>query len=167
MKWVLGSGLLVLGSLALGGCQHSHAGHETVVREERVVVVEPRRHQGPPDHAPAHGWRRKHGIHHHTQSHKRAYREPRVEVELAYDGVLGVHVVVGHGGIYFHADRYYRLGAAGWEWSGRVVGGWVAAPDHGVPTGLRDVGRKGAPKVTKQRRSPRKTKRSHPAKQSY
>ena len=167
MKWILGLGLLGLGVASLGGCQHSAAGHGRVVRDERVVIAEPRTQPGPPDHAPAHGWRRKHGIQHHTQSHKRPQGEPRVEVELVYDGDLGVYVVVGHAGVYFHASRYYRLGDSSWEWSGQVAGSWTIAPDHGVPTGLRDLGPEKSPKVTKRKRSPKKPARSHPAKQAY
>jgi hypothetical protein len=146
----LGLGLLLAGAFALSGCLHpyGHAGHG------RVVVVEGDHHAGPPDHAPAHGYRRKHGYH-HTHRHKRPSPEPRVEVELVFDQSLGVHVVVGHSGVYFHADHYYRLGDSGWQWTARLGQAWVAAPDHGVPTGLRKL---------HPGKGPKKHKRQHPAK---
>jgi hypothetical protein len=146
----LGLGVLLAGAFALSGCLHGHGhGHHG-----RVVVVEGDHHGGPPAHAPAHGYRRKHGYH-HTHRHKRPTPQPHVAVELRFDESLGVHVVVGHDGIYFHADHYYRLGDTGWEWSAQLGHAWVAAPDHGVPTGLRKLhGAKG----------PKKHKRSHPAK---
>lgn len=139
------------GALALSGCLHGY-GHGG---SGRVVVVDGGQHGGPPDHAPAHGYRRKHGHYHHTHRHKRPAPEPRVEVELRWDESLGVHVVVGHAGVYFHADHYYRLGDSGWEWSARLGHTWAPAPDHGVPTGLRKL---------KKAKGPKKHRSGHPAK---
>jgi hypothetical protein len=154
----LGASALGLGAFGLVACAHGHG----YVRHQ-PVVVESEGHPGPPAHAPAHGYRRKHGVHHHTHHQKRRRAtESRVEVELVFDENLGVHVVVGHSGVYFHAARYYRLGHAGWEWSARLDQHWVAAPDHGVPTGLRKL-HPGPKKSKKVRRSaaPPPVRRDH------
>ena len=45
---------------------------------------------GPPDHAPAHGYRKKHHHHH--------------DIEMVYDSGLGVYVIAGYKGLYFHGD---------------------------------------------------------------
>jgi len=140
----LGSGLAGVGALALSGCLYG-PGH---VHHDRVVVVGGDSHPGPPDHAPAHGYRRKHGYH-HTHGHKRPAPEPRVELQLVFDESLGVHVVVGHAGVYFHADHYYRLADSGWEWTVQLDQAWAAAPDHGVPTGLRKLRNAKGPKKPK------------------
>jgi hypothetical protein len=152
-SFVAGLGVLAFAGIVLSGCQHSHSGRvvvaDTVEPPVARTVAGPR--TGPPDHAPAHGWRRKHGIQHPTQRHKRPHTERGSRVELAWDADLGVHVVVGHAGVYFHADRYLRMGVSGWEWSARVAGSWSPAPDHGVPTGLRDLAADGA-RVTERKR---------------
>jgi hypothetical protein len=165
-KRILLWGLVGLGAAVLVGCQHSHGARGSVVVGERVVASESRPHPGPPDHAPAHGWRRKHGIQHPTQSHKRAQGETRTRVELVYDGDLGVHVVVDHAGVYFHGDHYFRMSAAGWEWSGHLAGSWTVAPDHGVPTGLRELAREQGSKVTKRKGPAHPHGRGHPAKRA-
>lgn len=152
---MLSLGALGLGALALSGCLYVH-GHAP----DGVVVVERDRYPGPPDHAPAHGYRRNHGYH-YTHSHKRP--APSTQVELRWDDGLGVHVVVGYEGIFFHADHYYRYADAGWQWTARWDGDWVAAPDQGVPTGLRKL--HGAKGKKKSKHAKRKEKHGPPAMQ--
>ena len=82
---------------------------------------------GPPDHAPAHGYRKKH--HHH-------------DVELVYDSGLGVYLVGGHNGLYFHADYFYRIDDGGsWRVSVNLNGPWDHASDRRVPAGLYKHGK--------------------------
>ncbi len=85
------------------------------------VVVEKEHHPGPPPHAPAHGYR-----------HKRPDG-----VQLQYDSSMGVYVVIGHAGLYFSNDRYYRRGDSSWQVSLSIDGGWRAVPERSVPPGLR------------------------------
>ena len=76
--------------------------------------------QGPPPHAPAHGYRRKHQ-----------------GVELVYDSGPGVYVVVGFPGHYYLGGRYYRLRATQWEMSVNIGGRWKAVSVESLPPGLR------------------------------
>ena len=87
---------------------------------------------GPPDHAPAHGYRKKH--HHH-------------DVELVYDSRIGVYLVAGHDGLYFHGDYFYRTDNGGsWRVSLNLNGPWEHAADRNVPAGLYKHGKsKGKP----------------------
>lgn len=82
---------------------------------------------GPPDHAPAHGYRKKHQRH---------------DVELVYDSGLGVYLVAGHDGLYFHADYFYRMDDGGsWRVSLNLNGPWDHASDRRVPAGLYKHGK--------------------------
>ena len=84
---------------------------------------EPRPHagKGPPPHAPAHGHRHKHAQ----------------DVELVFDSGLGVYVVTGHPGHYYHKDRFFRLIDGRWEISVRIGASWGSAPDATVPPKLK------------------------------
>jgi hypothetical protein len=77
--------------------------------------------QGPPAHAPAHGYRRKHVG----------------DAELVYDSGCGVYVVVGSPHHYYYNDRFYRLSGAEWQVSLTLDSGWVRISDDRLPPGLR------------------------------
>jgi hypothetical protein len=100
----------------------------------QVIVQEPpppqaSHGQGPPPHAPAHGYRAK----------------TAQGVELVFDRELGVFLVVGLSGTYFSGDFYYRQETGGrWERSGRLDGDWVGIVETALPPGLR--GWNGAPR---------------------
>ena len=92
-----------------------------------------RREQGPPPHAPAHGYRHKH--------HGR---------DLVFDAELGVYVVVGLRDVWFLDDSYFRISGDHWEVSVGTPDRWrvmavSAVPvklkakhhPHGAPPGLR------------------------------
>ena len=83
---------------------------------------------GPPDHAPAHGYRKKHG---------------HDNVELVWDSGMGVYVVVGHDGHFFSNDVYYRVAGENWEVSGGIEGPWKVTSDKKVPKGLKKHKHKG------------------------
>jgi len=93
----------------------------------QVIVQEPApqevsRGQGPPPHAPAHGYRAR------TQR----------GVEVVFDRELGVFVVVSLPGTYFWADFYYREDSGGrWERCDRLDGAWVGIVETSLPSGLR------------------------------
>jgi hypothetical protein len=109
--------LALSASLPLPAC-HTHVapqpGPEVVVHERG----------GPPPHAPAHGYRRKQRYDHR-------------DIELVFDSGLGVYVVVGFPGVYFHAEHYFRFAGASWQVSIRPDSGWSAAAQDDVPPGLR------------------------------
>lgn len=75
---------------------------------------------GPPPHAPAHGYRYKHHGH-----------------ELVFDSGLGVYVVVGLPGVYFHDGAYYRFDHDHWYYSRELKDDWREyKDDRGLPPGL-------------------------------
>lgn len=115
---------VILAALALAlastGCaRHRHHHHPA------PVVVEKGR-AGPPAHAPAHGYRTKHGEGH---------------VELVFDSRLGVHVVVGHPDHYHHGSHYYKRTRDHWYVSSRINGGWAVVKVDRLPKALRKAAR--------------------------
>ena len=76
---------------------------------------------GPPAHAPAHGYRRKH-VH---------------GLELVFDSGRGVYVVVGLSDHYYHDGYFFRLRGGIWEMSPKPDGHWKVASDKSLPMGLR------------------------------
>jgi hypothetical protein len=76
---------------------------------------------GPPAHAPAHGYRRKH----------------QNGAELRYDTGLGVYVVVGHTEVYFHDGLFVRIRSGVWQVSAKIGGPWQPRDTGWVPPGLR------------------------------
>ena len=106
--------LVALAAFAPLACTHIDIPYPLEGRVERA---------GPPPHAPAHGYRQKH--------HARGG-----DIELVFDSGLGVYVVVGWPGHYWHDDHYYRDVDGAWQVSVRLDGGWSAAPSRKLPPGL-------------------------------
>lgn len=76
---------------------------------------------GPPGHAPAHGFRRRH--------HSGVY--------LTFDAPLGVYVVTGWPGYYWWDGHFYRHHDGVWVRGTRLKGRWRRAGPRGLPGGLR------------------------------
>jgi hypothetical protein len=102
------------------GCIHHHHHHEHP--SPPVVVVHEDR-GGPPPHAPAHGYRHKH-------KHRRGH------VDLVFDSGLGVYVVVGWPGHFFHDGRYYRYAERRWHSCDDLRGRWTVVAVERVPPRL-------------------------------
>jgi hypothetical protein len=83
---------------------------------------------GPPPHAPAHGYRRKH----------------QHGVELVYNSGLGVYVVVGFPNHYYSEAHYFRLSGENWEISTHIKGPWIVSSVDVLPLGLKVKGKKKA-----------------------
>ena len=84
-----------------------------------VVLDAPHDHAsygGPPPHAPAHGYRRKHRNH-----------------DLVYDSTLGVYVVLGLTDVWFFDGSYFRIRGDRWELSVATGGPWRVAAVSAVP----------------------------------
>lgn len=76
---------------------------------------------GPPAHAPAYGYRRKH-----------------VEgMELVFDSSLGLYVVVGFSDHYYNDGYFYRLRGGLWEMSKKPDIGWKVVSASSLPMGLQ------------------------------
>ena len=76
---------------------------------------------GPPAHAPAHGYRRK-----HVQG-----------VEVVFDSGLGVYVVVGLTDHYYHDGYFFRLRSGIWESCPQPDGHWKVVSANSLPIGLQ------------------------------
>jgi len=76
---------------------------------------------GPPPHAPAHGYRAK--------THD--------GVELVFRSDLGVYIVVGASGYYFHDGAFYHQDNSGWVVGKHMDGPWKIISKSQVPAGLR------------------------------
>jgi hypothetical protein len=101
-------------AVTTGGCQ----GVVVAPRSSEPAAV---RQAGPPPHAPAHGYRKKH----------------QSGAELRFDPNLGVYVVVGHTDLYFHDDWFVRIHGGIWQVSTTLSGPWKPKPAEWVPPGLR------------------------------
>ncbi len=77
--------------------------------------------KGPPAHAPAHGYRRKH-VH---------------GMELVFDSGRGIYVVVGLSDHYYHDGYFYRLRGSLWEMSLKPNSGWKVVSGKSLPLGLQ------------------------------
>lgn len=78
------------------------------------VVME---RQGPPPHAPAHGYRHKHPD----------------GVDLVYQSGIGVYVVTGYTAVYFYQGHFYRFRKNKCEMSLHIGGPWRKGYVEGLP----------------------------------
>ncbi len=76
---------------------------------------------GPPAHAPAHGYRNKQVC----------------GVEVVFDAGRGVYVVVGLPDHYYYDGYFYRLRAGAWEMSLKPDTGWASVSIGSLPSGLQ------------------------------
>lgn len=141
--------LLILLFLAVMICSScSIFTEETVVREtgeyERKTFQ-----TGPPPHAPAHGYRRKHSD----------------GTILIFDSGMDVYIVKDHPGHYFDKGSYYRQKNGRWEKAQKVRGPWKEIKTKSLPPGLRrgtnnmEPGDKGKKNKLKSPGKPQKSKR--------
>jgi len=90
-----------------------------------VVIEEEDGKNGPPDHAPAHGYRKKQHV-------------GNANVVLEYDTELGLYIVIDQDDCYYNAGQFFRLDSGAWEWSVRIEGPWKPVDDRNdLPPGLR------------------------------
>jgi hypothetical protein len=83
--------------------------------------------QGPPPHAPAHGYRHK-------------YKDGH---DLRYDSDIGAYVAVNIPGTYFGNNLYIRMSSDGkWLVSTSINGGWRIAASNEVPYKLKEKKKK-------------------------
>ena len=122
--------LAALGCASLLSCTHGSvtiAGGDPGHNPGPPVVREGSGH-GPPPHAPAHGYRRK---------HEQAYHSHTGSVELVFDNGLGVYVVVGMSDYYFWNGSYLRIRDGQWWVSTYLDGDWRPHDTGSLPNGLQ------------------------------
>ena len=89
----------------------------------RDAGVAQQEEHGPPDHAPAHGYRKKQG---------------NANVVLEYDARMDVYIVSGYDDCYYTAGQFYRKVQGAWEWSVCIEGPWRSLENRNdLPPGLR------------------------------
>ena len=111
--------VLAASTAAFVGCSSKVANKSASSRGVSMTDKE----TGPPDHAPAHGYHKKHG---------------NSNVVLVYDSDLDVYVVSDHDDCYYTAGQFYRRVEGAWEWSVCIDGPWKAvAHRNDLPPGLR------------------------------
>ena len=128
--------LAIAGTIGVSGCVYH--------RPAAAPSVHSHRH-GPPPHAPAHGYRHKHH---------------RDNLELVFDSGLGVYLVVGWPGYYWHVDRYVRWSDGHWSASARVDGRWLVVGSDQIPAKL-------TAKHPRRAKRPKRPKHGPPAKHSH
>jgi len=106
---------LICASMVLASCSSSRVRRTSSHKHEHVYV------QGPPPHAPAHGYRHKyHGV------------------ELVYDSDRGVYVVVELDNHFYFKGHFYRHRRGDqWEIGVHVNGPWEVVAEKSLPKGLR------------------------------
>jgi hypothetical protein len=114
-------GAVVVIGVTSGCVQHVH---EAPSGPPKVVVKQ----GGPPPHAPAHGYRRKHA---------------QDGVDMVFDSDLGVYIVVDTPDCWWSDSRYYRWRDGGWTIGAHVSGPWTTVAIDAVPSGLRGYKAKG------------------------
>ena len=111
--------ILAASTAALVACSSKVANKSA---SQRDVAMESNK-AGPPDHAPANGYRKKQG---------------NESIVLVYDSEMDVYVVSGHDDCYYTAGQFYRRIQGAWEWSVCIEGPWKAvAHRNDLPPGLR------------------------------
>lgn len=97
----------------------------TIGRGDRPSVhSDTDRHDGPPPHAPAHGYRHKH-------------RHQGQDLELVFDSDLGVYIVVGVPDRYYWNGYYLRIDADQWYASVNLDSEWEPRSDDSLPPGMK------------------------------
>lgn len=116
--------VLICMALMLVSCSSFSIGTRSERRYEPRSERRYGRKPGPPPHAPAHGYRRKHR-----------------GVELVYDSGRGIYVVIDFPNHYYFKGHYYRLGEIQgeiqWEVGVNLEGPWGFISYGELPKGLR------------------------------
>ena len=108
-------------AIAWSGCSYD----SSLTIGNRGPYVSPHRGgSGPPPHAPAHGYRRKH-------------RSGAAEIDLVFDSGMGVYVVVGVPNHYYWDGHYLRIDDGRWYASAELKGHWKLRSSDSLPPGLR------------------------------
>ena len=85
------------------------------------VVVGQSGIKGPPQHAPAHGYRRKN----------------RQGLEMSFDSNSGVYIMIDYPMHYYWDGRYYRKSKNQWETSKDINKKWKSVKKQKLPEGLK------------------------------
>lgn len=112
--------LIFAGALVITSCSGTVRYKKTgrPAPDTEVVVAK----KGPPPHAPAHGYRHKHG-----------------NLVLVYQSDLSIYVVDGHEGYFFFEGEFFRSHKGKWQSSRQFNGPWKKISESKLPKGLRNA----------------------------
>lgn len=113
--------VLFFGGTAISGSGNKHSkekGHKKEYCGKHQEKYQKK--NGPPPHAPAHGYRHKHSD----------------GVLLEYHADRRIYVVIDFKDHYFHNDHYFRSKNGVWRRSKNISGPWFIAPPDILPPGL-------------------------------
>jgi hypothetical protein len=120
----MGSNRIMVAALLVLSAMSAACTRTVVYKESEKGPVLIDEKNGPPDHAPAYGYRRNHA--------------GNDDVVLVYDTTLKVYVVSGYDECYYSSGQYFRFVSSGWEWSVSLGGTWkVVVNERDLPSGLR------------------------------
>ena len=105
-------GTLLMGTM-FSGCETLSLQSDSSAR--------PGKGKGPPAHAPAHGYRKKH----------------QDGTNLVYDSGLGLYGVVDFPGVYHFDNKYFRYLDGRWQVRVALRDAWVSATTRDVPASLK------------------------------
>lgn len=112
--------LFLAGSFTLTSCSGTVRYKKTGPPSASTEVVVSKK--GPPPHAPAHGYRHKHE-----------------NVVLVFQADLGVYLVDGHKGYYYHEGEFYRSHKGKWQASAHFNGPWKKVSESKLPKNLNGI----------------------------
>lgn len=102
------------------GKGHEKKEYKECTHKENKAYKEEQHGQGPPPHAPAHGYRHKH-------SHG---------VELEYNSKIGAYTVIDFEDHFYQDDNFFRVMDGVWKKSDDISGPWTPSPKDILPPGL-------------------------------
>jgi len=104
----------------LGACSGgSHTTTTAEITSTSGMAVHTTAKNGPPPHAPAHGYRAKHG-----------------GAEMVYDSNCGIYRVTGMSGTYYCDGYFYRLEYNTWTMATRMDGRWTVVRRGKLPKAI-------------------------------
>ncbi len=134
---------VLISMMFFSGCYSSYVGVQRTGGPQQTSQYHK---QGPPPHAPAHGYRHKN-------------HDGR---ELEYDDGLGAYIVVNVPETYFGNNLYIRLSSSGqWMVSAHLDDGWRVAAGYEVPYKLKAAKEKKDKKKTKHKKEKDKGSKNH------
>jgi hypothetical protein len=109
-------------TVVLGACSGGSTTTAEITTTSGRAVSTASTQSGPPPHAPAHGYRAKHG-----------------GAELVYDSSCGIYTVSGSSDTYYCDGSFYHIEYGTWTSSHNVTGPWTVVRKGKLPQGIQSM----------------------------